>query len=118
MEEIWKPVIGYEGLYQVSNLGRIKNVKQQNILLGDMHVKGYRRVCFSVNCVSSVLLVHRIVAQTFIPNKDNKPCVNHKDCNKTNNEVENLEWVTYRENNLHTINQGRRSKTRKRKVNI
>lgn len=60
---------------------------------------GYRRVVLSKNNKSHNFLVHRLVAEAFIPNPENKPCVNHKDLNRENNCVENLEWVTYKENN-------------------
>lgn len=107
-KEIWKPVAGYDVVYAVSSLGRIKNIITGQILKGAPQIKGYRRVLLSVGGVKT-LLVHRLVAQAFIENKENKPCVNHIDGDKTNNLVSNLEWVTYRENNLHSINNGRRT---------
>ena len=109
-EEIWKDIKGYEGLYQVSNLGRVKSLKRKykkryidkEIIKKFSKIpKGYLRTGLSKNGIVKYYFVHRLVAEAFIPNYDNLPCVNHKDCNTANNMADNLEWVTYKENNSY-----------------
>lgn len=97
MEEIWKPINNYESFYLISNLGRIKSLKKNIVLKNLTHNHGY----LSISLKSKCFLIHRLVGIHFIPNPENKPCVNHKDGNKQNNYVENLEWVTYSENEKH-----------------
>lgn len=103
MHEEWKDVVGYEGEYKVSNYGRIKSLnygksKAEKILSGNKSCQ-YERVAIS----GKVLYVHRIVAEAFIENKYGKKQVNHKDGNKYNNMVSNLEWVTPKENHIHRV---------------
>ena len=111
MQEIWKDIKGYVGLYQVSNLGRFKslprNTKNQykykeRILKLSEDKDGY----LLVNLNRKTFRSHVIVAQTFIKNDDNKPQINHIDGNKKNNNVDNLEWVTNRENIIHAYKNG------------
>lgn len=94
--EVWTDIVGYEGIYMISNHGKItrngKIVKPLN------QTKGYHFVKLSKNCVVKSCLVHRLVAQHFIPNVFQKPMVNHKDENKKNNHFSNLEWCTSKEN--------------------
>lgn len=94
--EIWKDVIGYENLYQVSNLGRVKN-KFGRILPQNSSGR-YLRVCLNKNKVNKKIAVHRLVAKAFIPNPNNYETVNHIDENRFNNNIENLEWCTNVEN--------------------
>lgn len=107
MEEIWKDVEGFEGLYQVSNLGRVKSfgygkkeriLKQKQIGPGYKDDKGYYGVNLSKNNVLYYKSVHRLVAIAFVPNPDNKPEVCHKDEDKHNNCADNLIWGTHKEN--------------------
>ena len=94
MEEIWCPIKGYEGLYEVSDKGRVRSLKfgKERILKPGKHPNGYFKVELCKNRERKQCFVHRLVSQTFIPNPDNLPEVNHKDEDKTNNSVINLEW--------------------------
>lgn len=115
MQEIWKDVVGYEGFYKVSNLGNIiscrRNYKEGVKYITPFNNGGYDRVTFVTNWKHKNLLVHRIVAEAFIPNPENKPDVNHIDGNKHNNCVNNLEWATRKENVNHAISSGLRPPT-------
>ena len=122
MKEVWKDIKGWEGRYQVSNLGRVRSLdytyKQSHgyrtregmILKSSLKENGYARVSLGRN---NQKLIHRLVAETFIPNPENKRTVNHKDGNKQNNCVDNLEWATHQENNIHALD-NELIKTRKR----
>lgn len=118
MQEIWKDIKGYEGLYQVSNLGRVKSlprkiynngiigknkfyISKEKILKERIDHKGYFRVALCKNNIQKDYSIHRLVLENFVENVDNKPCVNHIDGNKQNNNLENLEWCTYSENLNH-----------------
>lgn len=108
MKEIWKDIKNYEGLYQVSNLGRVKSlprntnnqykngVIRQNIIRG----KGYYYINL-YNKSTKLFTIHRLVAEAFIPNPSNLPCINHIDGNKLNNRIDNLEWCSYSNNEIH-----------------
>ncbi|HWR30605.1 MAG TPA: NUMOD4 domain-containing protein [Negativicutes bacterium] len=98
--EIWKDIKGYEGLYQVSNLGNVRSLKNCIVLVGAKNTQ-YKTVSLCRNGVCVTNFRHRLVAEAFIPNLLNKRQVNHKDGNKHNNNVENLEWVTHKENMKH-----------------
>lgn len=100
MDEIWRDIEGYEGLYQVSNKGRVKSLYKgsERILSPGIDGSGYMFVCLCHDNVRKYFKLHRLVAQTFISNQENKPQVNHKDENKKNNCVDNLEWATSKEN--------------------
>lgn len=106
--EIYKDIIGYEGLYQVSNKGNIKSFhssKQVKNLATGITGAGYKTVTLCKDKKRYSVLVHRIVAITFLENTGK--CVNHKDSNKLNNNLENLEWVSYKENIEHATKNGR-----------
>ena len=111
MEEIWKPIKGYEGLYEVSNLGRVKSLKRwhhprENILKNKFTTDGYYETALLKNGKYKYIRTHRIVAQTFIPNETNKKEVNHKDGNKLKNCVDNLEWCTSKKKKKHAYKLG------------
>lgn len=114
MDEIWRDIDGYEGLYQISNKGNVKSLKygKERILKPRQNRYGYLTVILCKNRIQQERKVHRLVAQEFIQNPDNKPQVNHKDECKTNNTVENLEWATAKENN----NYGTRNERLSRKI--
>lgn len=96
-KEIWKDVVGYEGLYRISNYGRIWSCRRNNIMKQKI-TKGYRMIGFTKNKKHKSYSVHRLVAKHFIKNPKNKREVNHLDENKLNNHVSNLKWVTSKEN--------------------
>ena len=109
--EIWKDIVGYENLYQVSNLGRVKSLNylqkgKEQILKGFKVTSGYLAVNLSKDGKSKTHTIHRLVAKTFIENPDNLPQVNHKDECKTNNRLDNLEWCSSKYN----CNYGTRNK--------
>lgn len=117
INEIWKDIKGYEGLYQVSNFGNVKRLssyvahngifgktKQRIVkvkILVPIDLRGYKVLKLSKNGEEKRYYIHRLVAETFISNPLSKPEVNHKDGNKQNNCAENLEWVTHQENCKH-----------------
>ena len=96
MKEIWKQ--SYVNIYEVSNLGRVRNVKTKHIKKPDNEEKGYCQITLKVHGITKHYAVHRMVAIAFIPNPLNKPQVDHIDNDKTNNAVSNLRWVTNEEN--------------------
>lgn len=102
LDERWVPIKGYESSYEVSNLGRIKsNVRHGTIKKQTKVHNGYLTVTLHKNGTAKRIKVHRLVAQAFIPNPDGLATVNHKDENKSNNKVENLEWMSQHDNNNH-----------------
>ena len=101
LTEEWKPVEGFEGLYLVSNLGKIYSIRNKTMLKPLVTRAGYNRVHLSVDGKVSSLTVHRIVAKAFVPNPEGKPTVNHKNEIKADNRAENLEWMTNKEQNIY-----------------
>lgn len=114
--EIWKDITGYEGYFQVSNLGNFKSldrrIKYKNSgtrlypgkpLLKETTLDGYQRIVLMKKAVKKRFMCHRLVAQEFIPNPEDKPFINHINGNKSDNRVENLEWCTQSENELHSF---------------
>lgn len=111
MQEIWKDVAGYEGLYQVSNLGNVKSLSYRNTnkpkLLKKIKLSiGYETVSLAKDKVSKVFYIHRLVANAFIKNNNDLPTVNHIDGIKTNNIISNLEWMSFSDNNKHAHSTG------------
>lgn len=109
--EIWKDIEGFEGFYQVSNIGNVKSIAVRRSLHGVIHIinrekmmkpydngNGYLMVCLRANGNRTPIAVHRLVALAFLNHDQSKDVVNHKDRNTHNNNVENLEWVTTKEN--------------------
>lgn len=120
MKEIYKPIEGYEGLYEISNLGNVKSLDygrtgKEQILKGGKDRYGYLYVLLYKNKERKKITTHRLVATTFIPNKENKPCINHKNEIKTDNRAENLEWVTIKENNNYGTHNERIAKANRGK---
>lgn len=112
--EIWKPVVGYEGIYEVSSKGSVRSLDRhvngsisgsmkpvKGVNLNPCLINGYSRVVLTKNGEAKKFFVHRIVANSFIENPGNKKCVNHKDFDRSNNKVSNLEWCTNKENSEH-----------------
>ena len=120
MQEIWKDIKSFEGLYQVSNLGRVKTLERKSIsgnggfrtikskILKQRSGNRYTTVslCRGSNNTRVVTYIHRLVAETFLQNPDNKQVINHKNGLKFDNTVDNLEWVTYSENRQHACDTG------------
>lgn len=108
MEEEWRPVKGYEGLYEVSNTGKVRSLYfgKTRILSPCKNSQGYLQAVLCKDKVPKGLRVHRLVASAFIPNPNNKPEVNHIDGNKANNNVDNLEWCTREYNMRHACHNG------------
>ena len=104
INEIFKDVKGYEGYYEISNLGRVRNTynKRKKILKPAITKNGYLNVIFCINQKKEHKFVHRLVAEAFIPNINNYSTVNHKDEDKLNNCVENLEWLSVEDNNRYS----------------
>lgn len=111
-EEIWKEIKGYEGHYLVSNKGNVKSIKRNSLIMEGGNLKGYRIISLWKNGIGRMYRVHRLVAESFIPNPDGKPCVDHINGNRSDNRVENLRWVTPKENQNNPIT---KEKFRKRK---
>lgn len=107
----WKLIEGFDGIYSVSNYGDVKNNRTGRLMKQRKTEKGYLRVGLTTNGKPKCMRVHRLVAQAFIPNPEDKPEVNHIDFNKENNCVNNLEWVTGKENTKHSL--GNRKKSNK-----
>ena len=98
--ETWKAVVGFEGLYEVSDIGRVRSLKygKQRIMKPVKTHNGYLRVTLCRDGNHKKMKVHRLVAQAFIPNPNHLSTVNHKDEDKTNNAASNLEWLSMRDN--------------------
>lgn len=124
MEEEWRDIKGYEGYYQVSNMGRVKRLKitgkdgrtyRERILIPVYNTR-YLNVSLCKNGIIKQYRVHRLVCTAFLENPNNYPCINHKDENRLNNNADNLEWCTVKYNNSYGTNIMRRAKARSRAV--
>lgn len=103
-----KDIIGYEGLYRITEDGRVFSIGADKFLKQFLDHKGYLFVCLRKNGKPSTKLVHRLVASAYLPIEFGKPYVNHRDSGKLNNAVSNLEWCSARENMLHSYANGRK----------
>lgn len=102
----WEHAKGYEGYYSVSPNGEVYSVRKNKLLSPFVSRSGYSQVELNLNGVAKKHSIHRLVAEAYIPNPNCLPCVNHKDGNKLNNNVSNLEWCTYGENMEHASRTG------------
>ena len=116
IEEIWKDVVGYENIYQISNLGRVKALERpvnnragkrfEKILKYRISERGYCITVLSKEAKSKKCFIHRLIAQAFIPNPENKLEINHINGIRHDNRIENLEWCTRKENMVHAFSTG------------
>lgn len=123
--EIWKDVVGFEGCYKVSNLGQVKSLerlvlnngglqrRQEKILKAHKDVRGYLSVVLCKDGKTFPRTIHRLVAEAFIPNPENKPIVDHLDTNPANNRVDNLRWTTQQENCMNPLTRVNNSNSKK-----
>lgn len=129
MKEIWKDIKGYEGLYQISNLGRVKRLKRkfqtynhltkryntriidEKILKGTIN-KGYNRICLTKDGIEKNYFVHRLVIENFVREVKDNETIDHVDCNKLNNNINNLEIVSIQENIMRAFNNGLRKESK------
>jgi len=119
-KEAWRPVVSFEGLYEISNKGNIRSVTRSvfhsgngrgHLLIGKQlsaRINNYGYVSTRLNKSGKTFtrFIHRLLAEAFIPNPENKKCVNHKDGNKLNNALDNLEWLSHQENMIHAYKNG------------
>lgn len=96
--EFWKDIEGYEGLYQVSNVGQVKSLKRNKILKSGKTKKGYLQISLYKDGKRKLFLIHRLVAAAFLPNEEELPQVDHVNGNKTDNRASNLQWISHVEN--------------------
>ena len=116
--EIWKDIEGYEGYYQISNEGRVKSLNynktgKEKTLCSVLDKYGYYTIGLHKEGNCKRYLVHRLVAEAFIPNEYNKPCIDHINTVRTDNRVENLKWTTVIENNNNPLTKIKMSKAQK-----
>jgi hypothetical protein len=115
-EEVWKDIPGFEGIYQCSNIGNVKSLDRLIIysdnrkrlhfgktLNKHLKIQGYYDVCLIINGYKKYVDIHKLVAICFIPNPENKPCIDHINTIRTDNRVENLRWVTHKENSNNEL---------------
>ena len=118
LNEEFRDIKGFEGFYQISNYGRVKSLSRLHknngkgyiskdlILCSSKNIWGYMQYHFSKDNKAKTKTAHRLIMETFVPNPNNYPCINHKDGNKQNNSLENLEWCTYSHNGKEAVRLG------------
>lgn len=111
----WRDIPGFDGEYQVNNIGTVYSVKSKRVLRQKIDRYGYAQVTLYHKGHARYISVHRAVAMAFIPNPDRKNCVNHLDENKLNNDVKNLEWVTVKENDNYGTRNERMKRTKSKR---
>lgn len=114
--EIWKPIMGFEDIYEISNKGNVRKIKGAIILKGQL-TQGYKKIILTKNRKRYNFFIHRLVAKAFIPNPNNYPIINHIDENPLNNNVDNLEWCSYKYNTNYGTCIERRSRNHYKSVN-
>ena len=105
-KEVWKDVVGYEGFYEVSDMGNVRDKRIMVVRKATVNKVGYSVVGLTANGNRKLFLLHRLIALAFIDNPENKPQINHKNGVKTDNYLSNLEWVTNKENAIHATEMG------------
>ena len=113
MEEKWEPIENFEEYYLISNMGNVKSLRSGKILKVYVEKDGYRGVWLYKPGCKKYFRIHRLVATAFIPNPDNKPCVDHINTDKSKNEESNLRWVTYKENSNNPLTRYNISRSQK-----
>ena len=103
LDEIWTKLVGYEKYYLISPLGEVKRIESKRNIAKSVKTNGYVMLSLCVKRKTTTHTLHTLLARTFVSNPHNKPMVNHIDGNRLNNTIENLEWVTSRENTIHAI---------------
>lgn len=118
MKEEWRDIVGYEGLYKVSNFGNVYSVRSDKRLKHSKNRGGYLFVVLCTDGKQKQFKVHRLVAISFLTNPDNKPQVNHIDEDKTNNRLDNLEWVTAKENTNYGSRNKKAAKSNSKNIKV
>lgn len=113
---MFKPIKDYEHLYQINENGDVYSNTSKRLIKPYINKSGYLMIALSKNSKAKHLLVSRLVASHFIENPENKAQVNHKDCNKLNNHISNLEWVTHQENIRHAVDKGKYVQSEERRA--
>lgn len=114
--EKWKPIKGYENIYEISDLGRIKSLKTNKIRKTLISKRGYYTCSLCKHGKHKTFSIHRLLLEAFVPNLQNKPCVDHIDGNRLNNKLSNLRWCTHKENNNNPNTKGKSWKQRKEEI--
>ena len=116
-EEVWRDIVGYEGLYMVSNMGRVKSLNynkcsgKEKVLKQAINGMGYYTVHLYKDKKGKTFTIHKLIAQAFIPNPKNKKCIDHINTIRTDNRIENLRWVTQKENLNNSLTRKNKSKS-------
>ena len=118
LNEVWEDIEGYNGKYQISNLGKVKNTETGRLMTVYINNNGYQRTSFNYKGKIKHYYIHRLIAKAFIPNPENKPHINHINTIRDDNRIENLEWVTRKENSNNPLTRKHLSEAIKNKTKI